>query len=249
MYSFGFLWWGRIEVFPLLALPFALGLKMVAPCFVPCDDTWQKRIPFLVVPLQMTQTCSHSANRLYLRQLMRNPLRMNFSELQVIFDNGVHGAMGNVDLNTNLFFCSSSVFPDLAINSSNHIRRNDSVGLPERESFCSDVRPSRISSSTSAYLSGTFNVCQSSSTLSHQETNHISAPLCFPPFPMLVEHTLHYTHLQSNKEATLWTWAFSLCMSPTLQMAISMCNNSTSSFCEECVSWRVFGFHLTAPHK
>ena len=52
--GFGFLWRGRTEVFPLLALPFALGIKMVAPPFVPCDDTWEKRILFLVVPLQMT---------------------------------------------------------------------------------------------------------------------------------------------------------------------------------------------------
>ena len=78
VWNFGFLWRGRIEVFPLLALPFALGLKMVAPCFVPCDDTRQKRILFLVVPVQMNQTCSHSVNRLPLRQLMRNPLRENF---------------------------------------------------------------------------------------------------------------------------------------------------------------------------
>ena len=26
-------------------------------------------------------------------------------------------------------------------------------------------------------------------------------------------------------------------------------SNSVASFCEECVLWRVFGFHLTAPHK
>ena len=29
---------------------------------------------------------------------------------------------------------------------------------------------------------------------------HLSALLCFPPFPMLVEHTLHYAHLPSNKD-------------------------------------------------
>ena len=86
MDSFGFLWQGRIEIFPLLALPFALGLKMVTPCFVPCDDMWQKCILFLVILLQMTQTCSHSVNRFSLRQLMQNPLHANFSELQVIFD-------------------------------------------------------------------------------------------------------------------------------------------------------------------
>ena len=41
----------------------------------------------------------------------------------------------------------------------------------------------------------------------------------------------------------------SLCMSPTLQMAVSIRNNSVASFCEECALWRVFGFHLTAPYN
>ena len=76
---------------------------------------------------------------------------------------------------------------------------------------------------------------------------HLSALLCLPPFPMLDEHTLHYAHLQSNKETTVWTCAFSLYMSPTLQMTVSIRNNSVASFCEECVLWRVFGFHFTAP--
>ena len=65
----------------------------------------------------------------------------------------------------------------------------------------------------------------------------------FAPFPMLDEHTLHYAHLQSNKETTVWTCAFSLCISPTLQMAVSIRNNIVASFCEECVLWRMFGFH------
>ena len=73
------------------------------------------------------------------------------------------------------------------------------------------------------------------------------ALLCLPPFPMLDEHILHYARLQSNKGTTVWTCAFSLCMSPTLQMVVSIHNNSVASFCGECVLWRVFGFHLTAP--
>ena len=71
------------------------------------------------------------------------------------------------------------------------------------------------------------------STLSYQETKHTSL-LCLLPFPILDEHTLHYAHLQSNKETTVWTCVFSLCMSPTLQMAVSIHNNSVASFCEEC---------------
>ena len=129
--SFGFLWRGRIKVFPLLALLFTIMLKMVAPHFIPCDDLWQKCILFLMVPLQMTQTCRHSVNRLSLCQLKRNPLRTNFLELQVIFDNGMHGAMANANLNTNIFLCDLSVFLDQTINLHSHIRCNGSMGLSQ----------------------------------------------------------------------------------------------------------------------
>ena len=76
-----------------------------------------------------------------------------------------------------------------------------------------------------------------------------SSILCLPPFPMLDEHTLHYAHLQSKKETTVLTCAFSLCMSPTLQVAVLIRNNSVASFYEECVLCRLFGFHLTVPHN
>ena len=80
-----------------------------------------------------------------------------------------------------------------------------------------------------------------------KKRSHLSALLCLPPFPMPDEYTLHYAHLQSNKETTVWTCPFSLCISPTLQMTVSICNNSVASFCEEYVLWGMFGFHLTAP--
>ena len=78
---------------------------------------------------------------------------------------------------------------------------------------------------------------------------HLSVLLCLPPFPMLDEHTLHYAHLQSSKETTVWTPAFSLCISLTLQKALSIRNNSVASFFEEGVLWRVFSFHLNAPYR
>ena len=88
-----------------------------------------------------------------------------------------------------------------------------------------------------------------STTLSHQKMKHTSLLFFFlSPFPMLDEHTLHYAHLQSNKETTVWTCAFSLYLSPTLQLAVSILN-SVASFCKECLLWRVFSFHLTAPHR
>ena len=76
---------------------------------------------------------------------------------------------------------------------------------------------------------------------------YLSVFLCLPPFSML--ETL-YTTLTSRsiKKTTVWTCAFTLCTSPTLQMAVSIQNNSVASSCEECVLWRVFCFHLTAPY-
>ena len=44
-----------------------------------------------------------------------------------------------------------------------------------------------------------------------------------------------YAHLQSNKETTMWICVFSLCMSPTLQMAVWIRNNNIVRFCKECV--------------
>ena len=76
---------------------------------------------------------------------------------------------------------------------------------------------------------------------------HVSALLCSSPFLMMDKHALQHAHLQSGKETTVWTCAFSLSMSPTLQMTVLIRNNSLTSFFEECVLWRVFGFHLTAP--
>ena len=87
------------------------------------------------------------------------------------------------------------------------------------------------------------------STLSHQETNHTSllffACLHFQSWT----NTLHYAHPESNEETIVWTCAFSLCMSPTLQMAVTLRDNSVASFSEECVLWRVFNIHLTAPYR
>ena len=144
--------------------------------------------------------CSHSVNRLSLRQLMRNPLRANFSELQVIFEYGMHGAMANVDLNTNLFLCDSSVFPDQTNNPLNNIMAQWTC--PWCESFCSGVRPSpklfwrsctllrdiHVFAIHSRHATMNF-AC--SSTLSHQEANQTSFLLCLLTFPMLDEHTLH----------------------------------------------------------
>ena len=86
------------------------------------------------------------------------------------------------------------------------------------------------------------------STHNHQGTNHT---------PLLFFACLHFqcwakticTTLTSRAiKKTLWTCPFSLCVFPTLQMAVSIHNNSVASFCEECLSRRVLYFHLTAPY-
>ena len=86
----------------------------------------------------------------------------------------------------------------------------------------------RISSATRAHLSGTYSVRHTQQTCDDEfqvlqqpqppgNEPHLSAILCLSLFPMLDEHTLHYAHLHSNKETTVWTYAFSLCMPPTLE--------------------------------
>ena len=64
---------------------------------------------------------------------------------------------------------------------------------------------------------------------------------------MLDEHSLHYAYLQSSKEATVWTCAFSLCMSPTLQIAVSIRNKCCQFLRAICFMAGVW-FHLTAPY-
>ena len=75
-----------------------------------------------------------------------------------------------------------------------------------------------ISSATCGYSSGTYSVRHTQQTCDdeirgfqhlQQPRNqpHLSALLSLPPFPMLDEHTLHYAHLQSNKESIVWTCA------------------------------------------
>ena len=115
------------------------------------------------------------------------------------------------------------------------------IGSMGRSLLCKRMIPSNS-------IPGRLDFMAHRSTLSHKKR---TIPLCSSlpaSISMLDEHTLNYAHLQSNKETTVWTCTISLCMSPTLQMAVSIRNNSVASFCEECVLWRVFGFHLTASY-
>ena len=97
-------------------------------------------------------------------------------------------------------------------------------------------------------IPGRFDFMARHNTLSHQETNHTSL-FFFACLHFQCWTDTLYTTLTSrkNKETTVLTCAISLCVSPILQMAVSI-HNSVASFCEECVLWRVFGFHLTVPY-
>ena len=90
-------------------------------------------------------------------------------------------------------------------------------------------------------IPGRFDFIACSSTLSHQETNHISLRF-FACLHFQCWANTHYAHLQSNKETTVWTCAFS-------ELVVSIRNNKVANFCEERVLWRVFGFHMTAPYN
>ena len=94
-------------------------------------------------------------------------------------------------------------------------------------------------------IPGCFDFIACSRNFSHQETNHTS--LLF--FACL--HFQYWTNtlcitLTSRAITAVWTCAFSLRMSPTLRMTISIRNISVASCCEECFLWWVFGFLLTA---
>ena len=72
-----------------------------------------------------------------------------------------------------------------------------------------------------------------------------------PTSQFILQPSFRFSYVTSsslNRETTVWTCACSLCMSPTLQMVVLIRNNSVTSFCEECVYWRVLGFQLTPPH-
>ena len=160
----------------------------------------------LVIPLKITRKCSRSVIRLSLRQVMRNTLRTNFSEMQVIFDNGMHGAMTKAGMNTNLFLCDSSVFSDHTINPQNNVSRNDSMHLSRARivlqwytSFVKYRLPHVHTCQGHAQFAihsrhATMNLA-CSSNLSCQEKNHTS--LFLRPFLMLDERTLPFAHLQS----------------------------------------------------
>ena len=97
-------------------------------------------------------------------------------------------------------------------------------------------------------ISGRFDFMARRSILSHQETNNTSL-LFFACLHFQCWTNTLYTTLTSRAiKITMWTCAFSLYMSPILQIAVSIRNNSFASFCEEFVLWRVFSFHLTAPY-
>ena len=74
----------------------------------------------------------------------------------------------------------------------------------------------------------------------------LSALLCLPPFPVLDEHTLHYDHLQSNKETTGCIRAFSLFMSLPYRWQYRYVTTVLAAFAKIVFLWQVFGFHLTA---
>ena len=65
------------------------------------------------------------------------------------------------------------------------------------------------------------------------ETNH-TALLFFACLHFQCCMNTLYTTLTSRtiKKTTVWTCEFSQCMSPTLQMGVSIRNNSVASFCE-----------------
>ena len=64
-------------------------------------------------------------------------------------------------------------------------------------------------------------------------TKKRTTPLCsslLASIPNAGQNTLDYTYLQSNKETTAWTYAFSLCRSPKMVVSIRRLSTVLPSF-------------------
>ena len=95
-----------------------------------------------------------------------------------------------------------------------------------------------------------FDCMVCSSTLSHQETDHTSL-LFFACLHFQCWTNTLYTTLTSRaiKKQLCEPVRFHYACFLPLQMAVSIRNISVATFCEECVLWQVFCFHLTVPHN
>ena len=77
-------------------------------------------------------------------------------------------------------------------------------------------------------------------------TKKRTTPLCYSLLAFI--SNAGRTHFTQRSPPEQWrNNRVDLCVF-TMQMAVSIHNKSVANFCEECVLWRVFGFHLTAPH-
>ena len=73
-----------------------------------------------------------------------------------------------------------------------------------------------------------------------------STPLCSSLLASISNAGRKHFTLRSHPDNCVYLCIFTI---HALQMVVSICTNNIASFCEECVLWRVFGFHLTATHN
>ena len=95
-------------------------------------------------------------------------------------------------------------------------------------------------------IPGRFDIIARGSTLSHQETNHTSL-LFFACLHFQWSTNTTLTSRSIKKQLCGLVRFHYACLLP-YSVAVSIRNSSVASFSEECSLWRVFGFHLTAPH-
>ena len=98
-------------------------------------------------------------------------------------------------------------------------------------------------------IPGCFDFMASRSTLSHQETNHTSL-LFFACIHFQYWANALYTTLTSraiNKQLCGPVRFHYACLLP-YRWQYRYVTTLFARFCEECVLWRVFDFHLIAPH-
>ncbi|GFS87438.1 hypothetical protein TNCV_207561 [Trichonephila clavipes] len=102
---------------------------MMTSCFFTSDNLRQKAVFHFIITLQMTQRQRYWSIVLFGGQLVGNPLRTNFSKVQVLMHYDVSGPHANTQQPMDLVHGDSEVAQDLSIHFHNHFRCDDTMSL------------------------------------------------------------------------------------------------------------------------
>lgn len=87
-----------------------------------------------------------------------------------------------------------------------------------------------------------------SSTLIHPKTKYTFLLFFVCLFSNVSATQISLNYFQGYEEAVVWTCAFSLCISTSWKVAVSISNKSVANFFQTYVLWWVFDFHFFVPY-